>query len=125
MRVNLFGYVKVGDPLDPPPHIDQPTARLAGYGDELLSQGEIALDLPGVELRLIVDCITEAALPRDVRGAIDIADLNLEDGRELPLFITARQVDQSRVWRSPIFMRSEACSRPRVMSMDPRVRQNL
>lgn len=106
VRANLFGYVKVGDPLHPPPHIDQPAANLVVSGNELLSEGEMVLDLPGVELRLIVDCITEAALPRDVTGAIDIAGLNLEDGREHPLFITARQVDQSRVWTSPLFLRS-------------------
>lgn len=106
VHANLYGYVKVGDPLDPPPHIDLPAAHLAVLGDELLSKGEIVLDLPGVELRLTLDCITESALPRDASGAIDISTLGLEEGREHPLFITARQVDQSRIWTSPLFLRT-------------------
>jgi hypothetical protein len=101
---DLYGYVKVGDPLQPPPHVDAPTARLVVSGDELLASGQVSLNIPGVELRLVVEQITEAALPRDVGGKIDIAALQLEKGREHPLFVTARQTDQSRVWTSPLFV---------------------
>jgi len=34
---------------------------------------------------------------------IYIDALKLEKGREHPLFITARQTDQSRIWTSPLF----------------------
>jgi hypothetical protein len=104
IRTSLYGYVKVGDPLQPPPHIDMPSANLIVSGDDLLAAREINLDIPGVELRLSLECISEAPLPRDVGGEIDIGALNLEKGREHPLFITARQIDQSRVWTSPLFL---------------------
>jgi hypothetical protein len=104
IRADIFGYVKVGDPLQPPAHIDAPSTRLAISGSELLASGEVRLDLPGVELNLSLECITEAALPRDLGGEIDIDALKLERGREHPLFITARQTDQSRVWTSPVFL---------------------
>jgi hypothetical protein len=43
-------------------------------------------------------------LPRDVDGKIALTELALEKGREHPLFITARQRDQSRVWTSAVFL---------------------
>jgi hypothetical protein len=104
VSADIFGYVKVGDPLRPPVHLDQPSAHVSVSGEELLAQGEITLDLPGVELRLTLDCITEAPLPRDLDGEIALEPLSLAHGREHPLFITARQADQSRIWTSPLFV---------------------
>jgi hypothetical protein len=104
VQTDIFGYVKVGDPLQPPPHIDQPSARLSVSGDALLAQGEISIDIPGVELRLCLDCISEVALPRDLAGEISLDTLELEKHREHPLFVTARQIDQSRIWTSPLFL---------------------
>jgi hypothetical protein len=42
--------------------------------------------------------------PRELQGKIELAQLNLQPGREHPLFICARQRDQSRVWTSALFL---------------------
>jgi hypothetical protein len=39
-----------------------------------------------------------------LQGKIELAPLNLQPGREHPLFICARQRDQSRVWTSALFL---------------------
>lgn len=48
--------------------------------------------------------ISDTALPRDVSGGMIYGPLGLEPGREHPLFISARQRDQSRVWTSALFV---------------------
>ena len=100
----ITGYAKVGDPLQPPPHAHAPTVSLAVSGSDLLAQGSVVLEIPGVELRLCVERVTDQVLPRDVAGELDIAALNLNQGCEHPLFLTARQKDQSRIWTSPLFV---------------------
>jgi len=104
VHVNIHGYTKVGDPLTPPPHADAPSVHLAATGEEVIAAGRIEHPLPGVELQIALERVTEAPLPRDVAGEIDIAGLYLESGREHPLFLTARQRDQSRIWTSPLFL---------------------
>nr|WP_238543586.1 hypothetical protein [Pseudomonas sp. GM79] len=47
------------------------------------------------------NCCTAAS---KLQGQIELARLNLEQGREHPLFICARQRDQSRVWTSALFL---------------------
>jgi hypothetical protein len=89
--------------LDAPPHVHAPQFNLKVSGAELLA-GSRVLALRGIELEVAVERVTEAALPRDVGGEIDLAALDLAPHVEHPLFLTARQRDQSRVWTSPIFL---------------------
>ncbi|AGS26032.1 hypothetical protein NXC12_PE00678 (plasmid) [Rhizobium etli] len=105
IAANLHGYSKIGDPLQPPPHVHAPEARLEVDGKDLIAKGSVTLDLPGVELRLIVERVTDQPLPRDLSGEISLGKLELDPGREHPLFLTARQRDQSRIWTSPLFMK--------------------
>jgi hypothetical protein len=51
-----------------------------------------------------VERIGAGTLPRELAGSIALAELALEPGREHPLFITAQQRDQSRVWTSALFL---------------------
>ncbi|MBB2752934.1 UNVERIFIED_ORG: hypothetical protein GGI57_003643 [Rhizobium aethiopicum] len=104
IAANLHGYSKIGDPLQPPPHVHAPEARLEVNGKDLIAKGSVTLDLPGVELRLIVERVTDRPLPRDLAGEILLRELKLDPEREHPLFITARQRDQSRIWTSPLFL---------------------
>ncbi|WP_037093319.1 hypothetical protein [Rhizobium leguminosarum] len=67
-------------------------------------KGSISIDLAGVELRLLLERVTDHTLPRDLSGKIPIDELGLQDGHEHPLFLTARQRDHSRVWTSPMFV---------------------
>jgi hypothetical protein len=73
-------------------------------GEELLAAGGVEQKLPGAELSVALERISAGALPREVAGSIALAELELEPGREHPLFITARQRDQSRVWTSALFL---------------------
>lgn len=106
LRVDLgIGtYVKVGDPLNPPANPHASEAVLAVAGADLLAAGRVSSVLSGTELEVSLERITAAPLPREVMGRIDLADLGLERGREHPLFLTARQRDQSRVWTSALFV---------------------
>ncbi len=70
----------------------------------LRASASIKLDLPGVELQLALEAITDAALPRNVSGTISLEELNLERGREHPLFLAARERDQARIWTSPLIL---------------------
>jgi hypothetical protein len=56
------------------------------------------------QLKVSLERTTAAPLPRELRGKIELAQLNLQLGREHPLFICARQRDQSRVWTSALFL---------------------
>ncbi|AYG69376.1 MULTISPECIES: hypothetical protein [unclassified Rhizobium] len=105
IAADLHGYSKIGDPLQPPPHVHAPKASLEVSGKDLLAKGSVTLDLPGVELRLVVERVTDQPLPRDLAGEISLHELELAPAREHPLFITARQRDQSRIWTSPLFLK--------------------
>jgi hypothetical protein len=100
----LDSYIKVGDPLQPQAYVHAPQAVLSLAGEELLAAGGVEQKLPGAELSVAVERISAGALPREVAGSIALAELELEPGREHPLFITARQRDQSRVWTSALFL---------------------
>jgi hypothetical protein len=108
VRADIHGYTKVGDPLSPPPHVHAPFVHLAATGEEMIAAGEIARDLPGVELRIALERVTDAPLPRDVSGEIRLSELGLEPGGEHPLFLIARQRDQTRIWTSPLFLTPKA-----------------
>ncbi|MEO7495134.1 MAG: hypothetical protein ABIT83_17980 [Massilia sp.] len=100
----IDGYIKVGDPLQPQAFVHAPTVSLAVSGEDLLAQARVEQRLAGEELHVAVERISGAELPRDVGGEIALAGLNLAPGREHPLFIAARQRDQSRVWTSAVFV---------------------
>ena len=104
VRFAIGTYVKVGDPLRPPANPHAPEAALVVTGAELREAGRVAATLPGAELEVAVERVSERPLPRDVSGDIDLAPLGLERGVEHPLFVTARQRDQARVWTSAVFL---------------------
>jgi hypothetical protein len=102
-----LAYITVeepGDPLCPPPNTHAPEITLDLSGDDLLAEGSVTRRLPGAELDVTIERITAAPLPRDLAGEITLAELNLEPDAEHPLFITARQRDQSRIWTSALFL---------------------
>ncbi|RSZ59837.1 hypothetical protein HF313_13985 [Massilia atriviolacea] len=104
VSARIDGYVKVGDPLQPQAFVHAPQVGLTVTGEQLHGQPRHEQRLPGAELRLSVERISDAALPREVTGEIALAALALAPEREHPLFITARQRDQSRVWTSAVFL---------------------
>lgn len=109
VHLDIGTYVKVGNPLTPPPNPHAPEAVLDIAGDALLDgslspTGSVTCVLPGTELEVSVERVTGEPLPRDLAGRIPLAALGLAAGREHPLFLTARQRDQSRVWTSALFL---------------------
>lgn len=104
VKAHIDGYVKVGNPLKRQPFVHAPEVEVSVSGADLLARGRLQEELPGTELTLSIEPITEQALPRELAGEVAIAGLGLEADKEHPLFITARQRDQSRVWTSALFL---------------------
>ncbi|WP_416423955.1 hypothetical protein RAM80_29685 [Pseudomonas sp. App30] len=104
VRSRIDNYVKVGDPSQPQPFVHAPGVDIDLSGDALLAAGEHIQRLPGAELQVSLERMTQAALPRELQGRIGLGELGLDPSREHPLFICARQRDQSRVWTSALFL---------------------
>lgn len=103
VNAHINGYVKVGNPLKRQPFVHAPEVELSITGTQLLALGRIEEELPGTELILSIERVTDQLLPREVKGDIALSSLGLDADTEHPLFITARQRDQSRVWTSALF----------------------
>lgn len=104
LQLDINGYIKVGDPLALNPHAYAPTFFTELDGNELLRAGKLTFSLPGTELQVEIEAVTEKALPRDIGGEIQIDELPLPEKKEHALFISARQSDQSRIWTSALFL---------------------
>jgi hypothetical protein len=100
----IDSYIKVGDPLEPQAYVHAPQVALELNGDDLLTRSALVKALPGAELQVVIERVTDKALPRELSGKIALDALKLDPSREHPLFITARQRDQSRVWTSALFV---------------------
>lgn len=104
VRTRIDSYIKVGDPREPQPYAHAPEVAFDLTGDALLAQSRFVKELPGAELKISLERLTGSGLPRELAGQIDLALLGLASGQEHPLFISARQRDQSRVWTSALFL---------------------
>lgn len=104
VRSRIDSYIKVGDPLAPQPYVHAPEVALDLEGEALLAQPTVVRQLPGTELKVTIERMTDQPLPREVSGQIAWNTLNLAPTGEHPLFIAARQRDQSRVWTSALFI---------------------
>lgn len=104
VHLDISSYIKVGDPLLPQPHAWAPVFETDIDGQTLLIAGKETFTLPGTELEVDIELVTEQPLPRDISGEIPLSELILSEKREHPFFISARQKDQSRIWTSAIFL---------------------
>jgi hypothetical protein len=95
----IQSYAKTGSPLARAPHTPCPEVQLRITGKELLA-GDIYRALPGADLFLAVERITDEQLPAEIDATFTPASL---DGITA-LYITARQVDDEKVWTSPVFI---------------------
>ena len=106
-RIRVAGridsYVKVGNPLDGNPFVHCPTFDWEVSGADLLESGSLRRDLGGTQLFLAVERMTEAALPRDVRGVLEIQPANGPHGFR-PVYFYGRQSDDAKVWTSAMFI---------------------
>jgi len=107
-RIRVAGridsYVKVGNPLEGNPYVHCPTFEWELSGAELLAAGQVRRELGGQELFLAIERVTDAPLPRDVAGTLEIDASNGPHGFR-PIYLHGRQADDAKVWTSAMFIR--------------------
>ncbi len=99
----IGGYVKVGNPLDGNPFVHCPQFELEVDGAELLREGRVRQDLGGTELFISLERISDAPMPRDVSGHLNVGPDNGPHGFR-PVYLMARQIDDAKVWTSAMFI---------------------
>ena len=103
VRGTIDGYVKVGNPLDGNPFVHCPEFDWEITGAELIASGALRRDLPGVEMFLAFERLSDRPMPRDVAGTMLVEPKNGPHGHR-PVFFLARQVDDAKVWTSAMFI---------------------
>jgi hypothetical protein len=98
----IDGYVKVGDPLKGNPFVHCPTFAWEITGAELLAGARLRRDLPGVEMFLAFERMSDAPAPREVSGTLNIDPHNGPHGHR-PVYFFGRQIDDAKVWTSALF----------------------
>jgi len=99
----IDGYVKVGDPLKGNPFVHCPTFEWETTGKDLLETGRLRNDLPGVEMFLALERMSDQPAPRDIAGTLDLIPDNGPHGFR-PVYLLARQVDDAKIWTSAMFI---------------------
>lgn len=99
----IDGYVKVGDPLKGNPFVHCPRFEWEITGAELLEAARLKRDLPGVDMFLAFERMSDAAAPREVAGTLNIDPRNGPHGHR-PVYFFGRQVDDAKVWTSALFV---------------------
>jgi hypothetical protein len=98
----IDGYVKVGDPLKGNPFVHCPSFSWEISGAELLAAARLRRDLPGVEMFLAFERMSDAPAPREVSGTLNIDPKNGPHGHR-PVYFFGRQIDDAKVWTSALF----------------------
>ena len=98
----IDGYVKVGDPAKGNPFVHCPSFNWEVTGAELMAS-RLEKPLPGVEMFLALERMSEKPPPRDVSGTIEVAPVNGPHGFR-PVYMLARQVDDAKIWTSAMFI---------------------
>ncbi|MGB5198380.1 MAG: hypothetical protein WBN68_17020 [Sedimenticolaceae bacterium] len=99
----IDGYVKVGDPTKGNPFVHCPSFTWEITGRELLDTGRLKKDLPGVEMFLGFERMSDWATPREVSGQFEVGADNGPHGHR-PVYMLARQRDDAKVWTSALFI---------------------
>ena len=99
----IDGYVKVGDPMKGNPFVHCPAFCWEITGQDLLEHERLQKDLPGIEMFLAFERMSDSPAPRDVSGHFELAPENGPHGFR-PVYLLARQVDDAKVWTSALFI---------------------
>ncbi|MGN6724619.1 MAG: hypothetical protein ACTHLZ_01755, partial [Tepidisphaeraceae bacterium] len=100
LDLTIQSYAKTGSPLARSPFAACPAVRWAVSGAEVLQAGVVRRALPGVEMFVAIERVTESPLPRELTGRFTIDPAG--DGISA-LYVTAREVNDEKVWTSPLF----------------------
>ncbi len=99
----IDGYVKVGDPTQRNAFEHCPTFDWEVSGDSLLRTGAVHHTLPGVDMFIACERMSDHPAPRDVSGRITVPPRNGPHGFR-PVYFLGRQVDDAKVWTSALFI---------------------
>jgi len=99
----IDGYVKVGDPLKGNPFVHCPKFVWEITGKELLESSRLQKDLPGVDMFLAFERMSDWPAPREISGQFEVGPENGPHGHR-PVYLLARQVDDAKVWTSALFI---------------------
>lgn len=99
----IDGYVKVGDPLKGNPFVHCPTFSWEISGKELLEAATLKKELPGVDMFLAMDRISDSLPPRELSGHFEVSPENGPHGHR-PVYMVAHQGDDAKVWTSGMFI---------------------
>ncbi len=99
----IDGYVKVGDVREGNPFESCPGFSWEVKGEDLLREAALRHSLPGVEMFLAWERMSEQAPPREVSGRITVSPENGPHGFR-PVYFVGRQIDDAKVWTSALFI---------------------
>ena len=68
-----------------------------------MEKGTLRKELGGTELFLAVERVSDAEMPRDVSGALQVSPDNSSHGFR-PVYFYGRQIDDAKVWTSAMFI---------------------
>jgi hypothetical protein len=106
LHLQIGSYTKVGSPLQPNPYIHCPEFTWEFTGQQLLEHDDLRQDLGGAELFLAVERISQQEMGRDISGQF-IVNPRFSPHGFVPVYLAGRQVDDSKVWTSPLFIEFE------------------
>ncbi|HEX6792706.1 MAG TPA: hypothetical protein VF304_02545 [Casimicrobiaceae bacterium] len=102
----IDGYVKVGNALDGNPFVHCPRFEWQVDGTELLAANRMRKELPGVEMFVALERLSDQPMPRELGGTLEVAPRNGRHGHR-PIYFLARQVDDAKVWTSAMYITFE------------------
>jgi hypothetical protein len=97
-------YQKIGDPRAVSSFAHCPKFKWDIAGAELLQKGNVRRDLGGEGLFIALERLTDQTLPHEVSGEVEIDAENGPHGFR-PIYVSARQIDDEKLWTSPLFIR--------------------
>jgi hypothetical protein len=104
LHVEIDSYSKIGSSVRRNPYIHCPEVNWEFTGQDLFNQEILRQELGGAELFIAVERLSATPMPTDVTGSFVLEPQSSPHGF-VPVYISARQVDDSKVWTSPIFLR--------------------
>jgi hypothetical protein len=108
---SINGYASAGRSSSQSSHPAWADLRFEFTGAELLARGSIRRELGGADLFVVAERITEHRLPADVAGTFEWSPRG-GGGSRRPVYVAARQLDDSKVWTSPLFFDFDLASPP-------------
>jgi hypothetical protein len=102
----IGGYKKIGDPRVPAPFVHCPDFSWSTTGRALLAERRLRKTLPGKDMYLAFDRLSESTLPRDIAGSFEVPAINGPHGFR-PIYLRAEGAEADKAMTSPLFVHFE------------------